>query len=115
MLHASCHPPVVPYSQSVKSQVSAMDAVLYLMLSSHSYISISSAFLYLCPFCWACINDIFNASSLHNINYLSLSKLNFSPMTTPLKVVVVGGGIAGLTLANALEVRYLVYYHQRDL
>ena len=24
MLHASCHPPVVPYSQSVKSQVSAM-------------------------------------------------------------------------------------------
>ncbi|THW83394.1 FAD/NAD(P)-binding domain-containing protein [Aureobasidium pullulans] len=73
------------------------------MFSSHSYISISSAFLYLCPFCWACINDIFNASSSHNINHLSFSKLHFSPMTTPLKVVVVGGGIAGLTLANALE------------
>jgi aspartate oxidase len=46
---------------------------------------------------------------------LSFPKLSFSPMTTPLKVVVVGGGIAGLTLANALEVRYLVYYHQRHL
>ncbi|THV96163.1 FAD/NAD(P)-binding domain-containing protein, partial [Aureobasidium pullulans] len=103
MLHASCHPPVVPYSQSVKSQVSAMMGFRYLMLSPHSYISISSAFLYLCPFCWACINDIFNASSSHNINHLSFSKLHFSPMTTPLKVVVVGGGIAGLTLANALE------------
>lgn len=26
-------------------------------------------------------------------------------MTTPLKVIIAGGGIAGLTLANALEVR----------
>lgn len=88
---------------------------LYLILSSHSYISTSSAFLYLCPFRCACINDILNVSSSHDINRLSFPKLSFTPMTTPLKVVVVGGGIAGLTLANALEVRYLVYYHQRHL
>jgi len=35
MLHASCHPPVLPYSQSVKSQVSAMDGfpVSYIVIS----------------------------------------------------------------------------------
>ncbi|THY17077.1 hypothetical protein D6D00_08628 [Aureobasidium pullulans] len=100
MLRASCHPSVVPSSQISGKRYRWIARTLSHRLTRPS---ISSAFLYICSICRACINTVLNASSSHNINRLSLSKPNFSPMPTPLKVIIAGGGIAGLTLANALE------------